>query len=324
MKITIAGTGYIAKEVLREVSQLEVLSIYGRTAEKAEALAREYDIPSVHTDYEEMLRETKADFIYIGLSNTAHFEFALKALRMDRNVILEKPFTLKKSEAEILVQEALDRGLYLFEAVTSLYMPTFKELLKDVQRIGKVKLVQSNYSQYSSRYDAYRRGEVLPAFDPRFKGGALNDINIYNINLVAGIFGAPVKSIYFGNRGFNGIDTSGVAILQYKDFVATISGAKDSDSKGFFMVQGEDGYIYADGIPSIVKEYEIILRDGTRETKALNKYDHRLIHEFVEMDRIYLEKDYEEMKKHLKTSLAVVKTLEDLNKSIQMGDEIFL
>ena len=45
--------------------------------------------------------------------------------------------------------------------------------------IGDVKIVNINYSQYSSRYDAFKRGEIAPAFNPEMGGGALRDLNVY-------------------------------------------------------------------------------------------------------------------------------------------------
>ena len=47
--------------------------------------------------------------------------------------------------------------------------------LKD---LGNIKIVQCNYSQYSSRYDALRAGELPNVFNPKFSGGAIMDINI--------------------------------------------------------------------------------------------------------------------------------------------------
>ena len=59
----------------------------------------------------------------------------------------------------------------------------FRELLP---RIGRVKLVQCNFSQYSSRYDAFCAGETPVSFDPECAGGALMDLNVYNISYIVG------------------------------------------------------------------------------------------------------------------------------------------
>ena len=48
-----------------------------------------------------------------------------------------------------------------------------------------------NYSQYSSRYDAYLEGDITHSFDPAYYGGSLYDINVYNIHYCVGLFGEP-------------------------------------------------------------------------------------------------------------------------------------
>ena len=41
------------------------------------------------------------------------------------------------------------------------------------------------------------------------------DIGVYCLHFVTGLFGKPEKTIYYANKGYNGIDTSGILILQY-------------------------------------------------------------------------------------------------------------
>ena len=89
-----------------------------------------------------------------------------------------------------------------------------KELLPE---LGDIKIVVSNFSQYSSRYDAFKSGTILPAFDYTKAGGSLMDLNIYNIHFIVGLFGEPKDVHYFPNIEHN-IDTSGILILEYDNF----------------------------------------------------------------------------------------------------------
>ena len=59
------------------------------------------------------------------------------------------------------------------------------DLIKEkLPELGKIKIVTANYSQYSSRYNAFKEGIIQPAFDYTKSGGALMDLNIYNIHLI--------------------------------------------------------------------------------------------------------------------------------------------
>ena len=62
-------------------------------------------------------------------------------------------------------------------------------------------------------FERYLQGDIAPAFNPKLGGGAMNDLNVYNINIVIGLFGEPLTTAYYANRGHNGIDTSGTMVL---------------------------------------------------------------------------------------------------------------
>ena len=94
-----------------------------------------------------------------------------------------------------------------------------------------------NYSQYSSRYDAFKRGEIAPAFNPEMGGGALRDLNIYNIHLLVGLFGKPHRVEYLPNVE-RGVDTSGILVLDYGNFKAVAIGAKDCSAEIRSTIQG--------------------------------------------------------------------------------------
>ena len=75
-------------------------------------------------------------------------------------MISEKPFTSNYDEALQLTNLAKDKKLFLFEAITTIYAPNVLLMKEHLSRIGQIKLVQSNYSQFSSRYNQYLAGQV--------------------------------------------------------------------------------------------------------------------------------------------------------------------
>lgn len=316
INIAILGTGKIIPEAvsaLQASKNFHVANIWARehSRNKAAALAEKFHIDNFTTDLDDIANDPAIDFVYVGLVNSVHHEYAKKFLAAGKNVILEKPFTTDAAQAEDLINLALSKKLYLFEAVTNLHMPNFYALRDALPKLGEVKLVLCNYSQYSSRYDAYKNDHtVAPAFDPKTFGGALTDINIYNLNLVVALFGLPKKISYTANRGWNGIDTSGVATLEYENFLAQCTGAKDSGSPCFFIVQGDGGYICSTDPPNELTSFELVVRGEEPKKFLLNKFDHRMIHEFVEFAEIFERGDYSAMERGLKVSLDVMKVVD--------------
>ena len=85
MKLAFIGTGKIIAEALyavKSIEEIDITAIFARphSRDKAESFARKYDIPEIFTDYDELLKETKADTVYIGLINSAHYAYAKNAI----------------------------------------------------------------------------------------------------------------------------------------------------------------------------------------------------------------------------------------------------
>ena len=202
MKIGILGTGMIVKALMKTVDKLHfsraVLLGTKETEEETKSMCREYGLDGYYLDYEELL-ESDVDTIYVALPNHLHYGFAKKALLAGKHVILEKPGTSNAAQMRELEKLAAQEKKMLLEAMNIHYLPVFQSLKEHLKDLGTIKIVSLNYSQYSSRYDAFRRGEVLAAFDPKRAGGALMDLNVYNIHAAVGLFGKPESVRYEAN-----------------------------------------------------------------------------------------------------------------------------
>lgn len=318
MKLGIIGSGMIvnvALQALESLKEIEKIAICDRkeSKEALEELAEKHKILAVYTDYEEILKNKEIDTVYLGIINSMHYEYSKKALEAGKNVICEKPFTSNIKELRELITLAKSKNLFLFEAITMLYSPNFNYIKENLDKLGDIKLVQCNYSQYSSRYDKYLEGIVLPAFDLSMSGGSLYDINIYNVHFVTGLFGKPNQVKYYANIGFNGIDTSGVLLLTYDNFVAVCSGAKDSTSVNHATVQGIKGYLKVNSSVNISSSVELYInRELNTYNGEINK--NHMINEFQAFAKMINENDFDNCYKNLKHSEIVMEILCDARK----------
>lgn len=314
MKIGIIGTGFIIRDALvamSEVPEIELKAIFARprSAEKGKAFAQEFGIDKVYTDYDELLSDPDIDTVYVANVNLVHYEYGKKALLAGRDVIMEKPFVTQVFQAQELADLARERGRFIFEAVTSRNCRIMEKMRELLPQVGRVRMVQANYSQYSSRYDRYLKGDVAPAFDPAACGGALYDLNIYNFNMAVALLGEPEDAFYLPNYGFNGVDTSGIATLKYKDFVGVLAAAKDSDSPSHFTIQGEKGWIQVPGKPNESERLRWNINKQPGEyTPEPDR--NRMVQEFRNFSRAAAQKDHAFMERELEITLAVMRTVE--------------
>ncbi|MCH4098333.1 MAG: Gfo/Idh/MocA family oxidoreductase [Pediococcus pentosaceus] len=324
MKLGIVGAGMIVKDFLTMtplLPEIELKAITGTPhgIDNMEKLQMQYGIDRVYTDIDECLANEEIDTIYVAVPNHLHFAFAKKALEAGKNVICEKPFTLNLAELEELAELAQTKQLILLEAITNQYMMNYQKIKEAVSTLGEIKVIECNYSQYSSRYDAFKAGEVLPAFNPKFGGGALMDINIYNIHFVVGLLGAPSSVKYLANIEKD-IDTSGILILNYPDTKVVCIGAKDSTATIRSTIQGTKGSVIVNGATNVLDNFDIESKAGI-ENFDFKQNSHRMYEEFKAFQRIIAEKDLKEAALRLQHSEEVLRVVEQAlaDAHIQLG-----
>lgn len=133
MKLLIAGAGFIVQDWLQITKDLSKVELTGIASTENDLttmkeLAKQYNIQNIYTDYATALRETNADTVYVAVPNFLHYSFVKQALLANKNVICEKPFTVKYDEFKKLKQLALEKDLILAEAITNQYLTNYQGL----------------------------------------------------------------------------------------------------------------------------------------------------------------------------------------------------
>ncbi|MBU0926878.1 MAG: Gfo/Idh/MocA family oxidoreductase [Spirochaetes bacterium] len=321
MRLGIVGSGMIAEECLRALPRAEgvrPIAICARegSRSRAQALASAHGSLTVYTDYGEMLERAGLDAVYVGISNDLHYDYARRALESGIGAIVEKPFTVTLAEAQSLSSLARSRGLFLFEAVPTAYSPVFRDVVDSARELGPISLVDCAYSQRSSRYDRYLAGDVAPVFDPSRAGGALRDLNVYNIHFAVALLGRPDSVSYAARRGWNGVDVSGAAVLGYEGATAVCAAAKDADGPSFSSAQGEAGWLRVDGSPNGFSKAEIVGRGRPPLLLSDDSGLPRMAHEWIAFERMLRTGDLDECYRRLERSLDVMSVLERASASL--------
>ena len=312
MKIGAVGTSFIMDTILENIQAVEGIdctAIYSRKEETGYALANRFGIKKVYTSLEEMCCDAELDWIYIASPNSLHYQQAKTALLAGKHVLCEKPFTPRADQVRELAEIARHKRLFLFEAILPLFHPHYEKVREYLPSIGKLKLILATFCQYSSRYEALMSGNVPNVFNPQFAGGALMDLNLYNIYFIVGLLGKPVSLQYYPTLFSNGIDTNGILIMQYPHFLAQCTGAKDAFCENGVQLLGEQGYIHITPTASNCREVKIVRRG--EEDLYFTTRQNPWLYEMQGLVELVKNQSYEECYRRLDTAFAVAEVLEE-------------
>lgn len=320
IKFGVIGTNWITDRFLGAVKDLKDFSltaVYSRTEEKAKSYASKYNVEHTFTSIEEMAKSDVLDAVYIASPNSLHCEQAIIMMNHGKHVLCEKPLASNTKETKELFKTAQQNNVLLMEAMKSTLSPNFKRLQNNLYKIGKVRRYYANYCKYSSRYDAYKEGTILNAFNPKFSNGSLMDLGVYCIYPMIVLFGEPNNIQASGIVLDSGVDGSGSLIAHYEGMEGIITHSKIIDSYIPSEIQGEEGSILIKGGISSFNNLEIMYRDGSSEVISTKLPHHEMYYEAEEF--ISLIKDAKTMSSinSFENSLSTAKVMETARK--QMG-----
>jgi predicted dehydrogenase len=139
---------------------------------------------------DQLIEDGDIDLVVVNTPNYTHFEFALKALKAKKHVLVEKPFCVTSSEAKELFDLAkrLDRWILPYQ--NRRYDSDFLAL-KKVLESGKL----GTMVEAHMRYDRYRHhiGPKIAKETPMPGSGLLYDLGPHLLDAAIALFGYPLE-----------------------------------------------------------------------------------------------------------------------------------
>ena len=150
LRFAIIGTGYWARYQLaawREIPGARCIALCNRTRAKADALAREFGVPAVYEDAEQLLQREKPDFVDIITDVDTHSRFVHLAAAYKTPVICQKPLAPSIAEAEKMIAVCASEGVPLSVHENWRWHTPIRELQKVLQSgvIGPVFRARIDY-----------------------------------------------------------------------------------------------------------------------------------------------------------------------------------
>ena len=114
MRIAVIGSGFWARYQVagwQVLPGVHTVALYNRTRPKAEALAKEFRVPAVYDDAEEMVAREKPDAVDIITDVDTHPRFVKMAAEHKVPVICQKPMAPSLRDAEHMVAACHSAGI---------------------------------------------------------------------------------------------------------------------------------------------------------------------------------------------------------------------
>jgi predicted dehydrogenase len=218
LRLGVLSTADIARKKavpgMRRASRCRVVAIASRDGARAEAVARQLDIPRAHGSYEALLADPDVDAVYIPLPNHLHAEWTIAAVRAGKHVLCEKPLAMTAYDAERMISASRSAGVRLMEAFMYRLHPSWLAVRELVAsgRIGRLTAIHSWFSYFND--DSSNIRNIVD-----FGGGALFDIGCYSVNLSRMLFAAEPTGVRASvvRDPATGVDVVTSGILDFPD-----------------------------------------------------------------------------------------------------------
>lgn len=232
----------------RQDARFELTAVCSRTEERGNDFASRHGIAHVYTDVEALVSSPYVDAVYIATPNSVHAWQSIACMEHGKHVLCEKPLAAKADEVREMTDVAHRHGVALMEAMVATLNPNFRVVQEHIARLGTIRRYFASYCQYSSRYDKFKEGIVLNAFNPALANGAAMDIGVYTLYPLIALFGRPQAVQASGILLSSGVDGQGAVNLSYPGMNATVLYSKIADSYLPSEIEGEAGTLLIDSI----------------------------------------------------------------------------
>jgi len=247
----IIGPGTIARTFADGIAHSrtgKLVAIATRNPEKP-GLAENFPGARIVKGYEALLGDSEIDAVYIAVPHTGHAEWAIKAIRAGKHVLVEKPIALTAYDADAIYHEAKKAGVFAGEAFMYRVHPQTAKIVELVKSgaIGALRIIRTSFG--------FNMGTFRPEhrlFANETAGGGILDVGGYPVSMARLIAGAaegkrflePEKVAGVGHLGQSGVDEWASAVLQFPGgVIAEVSCSIMANQDNTLRIIGSEGRI---------------------------------------------------------------------------------
>ncbi len=163
VKWGIIGLGNIAlkfSEGFQYTKNAKLFAISSRSKNKLQAFKNKFQIDDNYcfANYDSLLECKDLDIIYIALPNSLHYEWVMKSIEKEKNILVEKPATVNFLQMENIKNNLNNKNIFFSEAFMYRYHPQILKVVDLLENnvIGNLVSMESLFG-----FDALGRKKYL-------------------------------------------------------------------------------------------------------------------------------------------------------------------
>jgi predicted dehydrogenase len=183
------GVGILHLQGFQQDPRVDVVAIAGLDEDRCQALAKEFGVPRIYRDYQELLADPDIEAVTVAVPNVLHYPVALAALQAGKHIMVEKPLARTAEEGEKIIKAARDAKRVLGVVFNRRGRQDVQLLKHEVERgaLGEI---------YHARAFWMRRSGI-PGLGTWFTskemagGGPLIDLGVHVLDMAMWVLGNP-------------------------------------------------------------------------------------------------------------------------------------
>lgn len=195
IRYAVVGAGWISQEAflpaVPAAGNARVQALVSGSPGAAGQLAAFHGIPEVvpYDGYDALLASDRIDAVYVALPNDLHADYAIRALRAGKHVMVEKPLATTLAESEAMIAAAREGGAFLMTAYRLHNEPATHAMLAALRagEIGAPVYAAATFGFQSAADNHRLRADHW--------GGALPDVGVYCVNAMRHVFAAEPLAV---------------------------------------------------------------------------------------------------------------------------------
>ncbi len=226
IRVGVVGLGWVAQvfhlPLLTKIDEAEVVAVCDKDKARSRMIGEKFSIPTVFTDYRQLLDRDDIDAVVVSTSTDAHHPVTMAALQAGKHAFVEKPITRTYLEAKQLTETANSQKLTMMVGMNNRFRPDTMILKSFIEKgeLGKLFYAKGGWLKSLS--------DTNPWMTKKDKsgGGVVLDLGIVMLDLILWMLGFPtithVSATMYSHKTKSVEDTCVATVRMKPDIVLTL------------------------------------------------------------------------------------------------------